>query len=90
MIRNEPGWLGSFTRHEAPGAWPNATRVRKVNSEEPGETPDGTEGAVLGSLHHPEVGYFYFIEWVDKPFVAVGCMALKLERLDANVPEGRA
>lgn len=74
----KPGWIGSHTTREAPGAWGNGARVRKVSTDEGGTAP-GTLGRVLGSLYCPEGGYAYFIEWEDKPRVAVMAVAGKLE-----------
>lgn len=76
---NEPGWLGTFTRDQHPGALPNGTRVRKVNSE-PGDTrPDGALGAVLGSVGADHLGIAYFVEWDSMPKAAVLTVAKKLE-----------
>jgi hypothetical protein len=50
IVRNEPGWLGGFTRNQAPGAIPNGSRVRKVRSEQNDPHPVGALATVLGSL----------------------------------------
>lgn len=78
---NEPGWFGSFTRQQAPGAIPNGARVRKRPGYPRDRTPALTEGIVLGSVSHPELGIAYFVEWDDKPRVALGVIAKKLERV---------
>jgi hypothetical protein len=70
-IRLYPGYEGVFTRDEAPGAIPNGTRIVKVWSENDKETPVGTNGTVLGSISHPNVGLAYFIEWDSRPRQAV-------------------
>jgi hypothetical protein len=79
-IQHEPGWHGAFTRNEALGAWRNGTPVVKQNSEPYDSTPDGTPGVVLGSIPDYREGgqMFYFVEWADKPKVAVGCDGRKL------------
>lgn len=81
-IGYEPGWHGAFTRNEELGAWRNGTRVVKQNSEPGDSTPDGTMGTVLGSMRHPDPTWkgalAYFVEWDDKPRVAVGCMGYKV------------
>jgi len=79
-------YFGAFTRDQAEGAWPNGTRVVKVKGD-PGTqdaTANGTQGVVLGSIVMPEVSKdaFYFIEWDDKPLIAVGCSAWKLGKVD--------
>lgn len=75
------GYFGVFTRHEYPGAYPNGTRVVKVKSEEEDSTPEGTYGTVLGSIGHKDLDHMmYFIEWDNKPSVAVGCMDKKVRR----------
>jgi hypothetical protein len=81
-FREEPGWVGVFTRNQELGTWRNGTRVRKTNSEPGDATPNGTLGTVLGSISSPEVqdgAVMYFIEWDNRPKVAVGCMGFKLE-----------
>lgn len=78
-IGYHPGYAGAFTRHQAKGAYPNGSRVEKVWCEEGDSTPLGTKGIVLGSLiGGPELGIAYFIEWDDKPQVAVGTVAKKV------------
>jgi hypothetical protein len=83
IIKNEPGWFGSFTRAQAPGApLPNGTRVCKVASDKKGDiTEIGTRGTILGSLKHPDGRslFFYFVEWDDKPKVAIGVTDWKIE-----------
>jgi hypothetical protein len=71
MPRNHPGYLGAFSTSQAEGAWPNGSRVRKMNSLEGDGNPDGAEGVILGSMTHPEMGYAYWIEWDSSPKVAV-------------------
>lgn len=60
-----------FSAAEAPGAWPNGTRVRKVLAA-PGDLggtlPVGTKGTICGSLGPftpPMMGssYGYFVQW---------------------------
>jgi hypothetical protein len=77
----EPGWTGAFTRQQAPGAlFANTTRIRKDKSERGDATPLGTEGTVLGSYYVPERGFAYFVEWDDKPRLAVLVLGWKLAR----------
>jgi hypothetical protein len=84
LPREEPGWLGAFTRYRVEGALRNGTTVVKVNSE-PGDThPDGTPGVILGSISHPDafngmIGYF--VEWAPRPRVAIGTIALKVKEV---------
>lgn len=80
-LRNEPGWIGAFTREQTPDALANATRVRKVRSEPGDGHPDGALGTVLGSISDPCVRDgvpMYFIEWDTRPRVAVGTVGWKV------------
>lgn len=80
-LRHERGWWGAFTRNEAEGAWPNGSQVEKISHEPNDATPLGTLGTVLGSLHFPDAGYGYFIEWDDKPKTAIFVIDWKLRRV---------
>lgn len=84
ILREYDGYFGAFTRDTARGAWPNGTRIRKAVSEPGDSTPTGTEGTVLGSLGHPDVGLFYFVEWDNKPRIAVGTISAKLALAEAK------
>jgi hypothetical protein len=78
-IQSEPGWVGPFTRDESPKArWKNGARVRKAKHETGDATPVGTPGTVLGSIYAPEVGVGYFVEWADRPHVAVFVVEWKI------------
>lgn len=89
-IGYEPGWHGAFTRHHVPGAMPNGTRIVKAREEGRDATPIGTGGTVLGSLDgnlvedfNPDGGrirFFYFVEWDNRPRVAVAVMDWKIEK----------
>lgn len=78
-----PGWAGMHTRREAPGAFPNGTRVVKI-LDEPGDTHlVGSLATVLGSIPAPAAlrviaPYFYFVEWDVLPRVAVGVASVKI------------
>jgi len=79
LIHTEPGWTGALTRDQAEGAWANGTRVMKTKQDPGGDfTKPGALGTVLGSLHAPQAGYAYFIEWDHAPKVAAFCVAAKL------------
>lgn len=85
-LREEPGWFGAFTRATAPGAIPGGTRIAKCDSEDGDSTPDDTPGVVLGSISHPEVengALLYFVEWSNRPGLAVACMGFKVRRMDS-------
>jgi hypothetical protein len=80
-IREHHGWYGAFTTQEVLGAGRNGTKVVKVKEDPNGDTtPLGTVGTVLGSIYEPRVyqGPFYFVEWDDKPMVAVGVIDWKI------------
>lgn len=66
----EPGWIGNFSRGEAPGCYPNGTRVEKVKTEPGDAHPIGAQATVLGSIRHP-IGTGYFVEWDARPRHAV-------------------
>jgi hypothetical protein len=78
-----------FTTDQAPGAWPNGTRVRK-SVEEPGDAHEvGALATVLGSIGPaPEEAepawvrglYGYFVEWDDTPGVPVLVTSNRIER----------
>lgn len=79
-----PGWAGMHTRSEAPGAFPNGSRVVKT-LDEPGDTHlVGSLATVLGSIRAPSAElrlispYFYFVEWDAHPRIAVGIASIKI------------
>ena len=80
-ICNYPGWVNPFTRRESPHArYKNGCRVRKVWEDPSGDlTPLGTDGCVLGSIYVPQFGCAYFVEWDDKPRVALFMVEKKIE-----------
>jgi hypothetical protein len=60
----------------------NGTRVYKIASEPGDKHRDGALATVLGSIHDPDLGYGYFVEWDDLPKQAVAitegrCRALQ-------------
>lgn len=88
---NHEGYVGAFSRAEARGALANGTRIRKRNAEKGDATPEGTEGKILGSVNAlaagvptaeaDELTYLYFVEWDNRPKVAVGTVDLKVEEV---------
>jgi hypothetical protein len=74
-LRSEyvPGEVGQYIEGEAEGAYPNGTRIMKVDAEDSDSTPIGTGGYVLSSLATPpgfpqpdpahHVAFFYFVKW---------------------------
>lgn len=78
-LHHERGWVGAFTRAQAPGAIENGAEVVKVQTELGDTNPVGTKGAVLGSLLREGV-HFYFVEWANAPRIAVGVMGWKIAR----------
>jgi hypothetical protein len=79
--RNFPGYSGLHERDEAPGAIPNGTRIRKVKSHPGDSHQDGALATVLGSVHHPALGFGYYVEWDDTPRVAVFVAGHRCEAL---------
>ncbi len=71
---------------QAPGAYPNGTRVAKQKTQVGDGHRSGDRGTVRGSFfgETPEHGpnFCYFVEWDDLPGVAVGIMARKVERCE--------
>jgi hypothetical protein len=80
-IRHRDGWTNPFTRRQAPQAlYKNGSRVRKVREDEGGDvTPLGVEGEVLGSIWFPSAGAAYFVEWDNKPRVAMFIVESKIK-----------
>lgn len=85
----------AYTEAEAPGAYPNGSRVRKAKLTDPVErTPKGTLGTVIGSMKLPEQAreemtaimphlasakYMYWIAWETEPDIYIACIDTKLE-----------
>jgi hypothetical protein len=90
-IETDDHMFGAYIKHQAIGALPNSTRIRKIRSEFGDATPNGEEGRVLGSLAVPitipesknygHIPYFYFVEWDHAPGFAIGVISAKLERV---------
>lgn len=80
-VKEWRGYLNPFTRAQAPQAkFKNGARVTKAAHDPTGDvTADGTQGTVLGSIHAPGVGCGYFVEWDDKPHVALFVVEQKLK-----------
>lgn len=79
LLREEAGWLGTFTREQAAGALPNGTTIVKVNSQPGDFHANGTLGTVIGSVGEYGAVVFYFIEWAPRPRCAVGTLAYKVK-----------
>lgn len=79
-IGYEPGYVGAFTRNQAPGAWPNGSKVEKIKTEKGDAHTIGERAVILGSIYEPKVGphVMYFVEWDRSPGVAIGCIGWKL------------
>jgi hypothetical protein len=80
-LQDYPGWVGTHTREQAPGAMPNGSRVRKIMSKPGDASPDGSPATVLGSMHEPDLGYGYFVEWDARPRQAVFVAGFRLQRV---------
>jgi hypothetical protein len=83
MFELHEGWTGLFTRQQAEGALPNKTRISKVRTEAADGHPIGTQGTVLGSISHPDVGMGYFVEWDPHPRTAVFVVSWKIAALSS-------
>lgn len=89
-LGHHDGYAGVFTKHQAEGAIPNGTKIVKTNSVAGDATPDGMGGVVLGSMDSGDHGLLYFVEWDDRPRMAVGTIALKIKRQNGAASEGSA
>jgi hypothetical protein len=88
----EPDWTGHFTRQQAEGAIPNGSTIRKAKQEAGDGTPLGTHGLVIGSFSHPEVHdglRVYFVEWANRPRMAVAIVEWKIEAVTQETPNER-
>lgn len=82
MIRSFRGREVEFSDEEAPGAWPNGTRVRKVGSSAGDSHRDGDLATVRGSVG-PALGTSgYFVEWDDLPTVPVFVAGTRIAKVD--------
>lgn len=77
-IREEPGWVGWFSRGEAPGAIKNGRPIVKTVSEAGDRNPVGTKGVVLGSIFSTDHGLAYWVEWDHSPRHAIFIVAKKI------------
>jgi len=76
----EVGDMPMFPLGDAPGAWPQGTRVRKSRND-PGDTHTIGDQATVLSSQGPMAGmYLYFVEWDDLPKIPVGIRSDKLAR----------
>lgn len=87
--REEPGWLGGFTRDQADGAILNGHRFIKVDEEEGDGHALGDTGTILGSWPIPDdvpvdtkgSRHWYWVEFDNSPRIAVGVMGWKIAEL---------
>lgn len=59
----------AFTRAQAPGAWPNGSRVEKAASEPGDAHAIGSPATVLGSIAIPNddrLRFGYFVAWTTR------------------------
>ncbi len=81
-IEEHPGYLTPFCKNQAEGAWENGSYIVKHGSDPGGDvTPDGIKGIILGSLKAPSGKYGYFVEWENKPKIAIFCAEEKMKLL---------
>jgi hypothetical protein len=56
---------------QADGAFPNGTKVKKINSDQTDSHQDGATATILGSvgpvLYHGKQTYGYWLRWDDSP-----------------------
>lgn len=81
-LKEYPGYVGVHTREQSPLAEiPNGATITKTVCKKGDSHEVGDCGVVLGSIGHEEVGVMYFVEWDDKPRVAVGVMGAKIKQV---------
>lgn len=92
-FRTEQGWVGIFTREEAPGALPNGTRIEKTGAEPDDYHGDGAKGTILGSVTAEDCAQHlgqkpgggselaYFVEWDNMPKYAVGISQRRVKKI---------
>lgn len=79
-------FLTTFTR-VAPGALPNGTRVKKINSQPPDATQDGMLGTIEGSIGPVVVEgpfkdqYGYFVRWDHRKDLQVFITSTRVEEV---------
>lgn len=83
--------LCAYTTEQAPGAWPNGSRVRKLRTEVGEKHPVGSMATILGSHWIPAAetpdgkeALSYFVIWDATPGIPVGLVATpgRLERVE--------
>lgn len=83
MKEEDKLYLGSTD--QAPGAWPNGTRVSKINTEPVDIHPDGALATIIGSIgpfaDMPSL-YAYCVEWDDHTGLPVWISAHRLALLE--------
>lgn len=93
LLKDRPaGYQGpvEYTTDEAPGAWPNGTRVRKRGSDSTDAHQDGAGAVVVGSIGPMPAGqpyagtYGYFVSWDDTPGVPALIAGPRLERVTSQ------
>jgi hypothetical protein len=86
-VRPHSGWMGVFTTDQAPGCWPNGTRIERATVRQTvahGARRTVQIGTVLGSVHVPEKGPAYFVEWDSMPQAAMLVEARTVRRYAPN------
>lgn len=70
---------------QAPGAIPNGSKIKKVNSSADDGHRDGDQATVIGSLGPAEIqgrkAYGYFVVWDDTPEVPCFIAEFRIERV---------
>jgi hypothetical protein len=80
-LRNKKGLhLAMAIREQAPGAWPNGTRVEKTIFGKNDAHHPGDRGTVLGSIGAPQGIYGYFVEWDDTPGISVLVISTRIAK----------
>lgn len=73
----EAGDEAVYVEGQALGAWPNGSRIAKIDSEKGDRHRDGAAGMVLSSLVL-DSATVYFVLWDDCPHMPIAIMGHRL------------
>jgi hypothetical protein len=87
-----------YTTEQAEGAFPNGTRIEKIQSDETDSHRNGAKGKVIGSMGNKSTSitistkygsrisnYIYFVEWDDTPDIPVAIAGFRLKEVKEDI-----